>query len=121
VLRISKNDRNRWQREVSNIQPVMQFRPLTVARKCSKNVTSQCIPGDITCNMQQSNGRVPVETVARNGNCQILCCDLCLGGWRSLALYRSPPRHAAHVTSQLHRYWQASTELGQILQSAGGL
>jgi hypothetical protein len=70
--------------------------------------------------MQQIIERVSVEPVARDGNCQILCCDLCLGGWCSLALYRSRPRHASHVMLQLHRYWQATTKLGQILPSASG-
>jgi hypothetical protein len=115
-LRISKDERNKRQREVSSLQSVLQSLPLPVARECSKIVTSQCIPRDITCNVQQINGRASVETVARDGNRQILCCDLCLGGWRSLALYRSRPRHATHVMSQLHRYWQATTKLGQIFR-----
>ena len=72
-LKISKDDRNRWQREVSSLQSVLQSRQLLVAREGSKIVTSQCIPRDTACNMQQSNGRVSVETVARDGNCQILC------------------------------------------------
>jgi len=52
-LRISKDDTNRRQRELSSLQSVMQSRPLPVARESSKIVTSQCIPRDITCNVQQ--------------------------------------------------------------------